>query len=108
MYRIHDIIGADNSLYSRQHLGNLRTYVFEDLLNRGLRFFGFEVRHVINITDVGHLTDDADAGEDKMEVAARRTGESAADIAARYERQWKEDCRRVGCLPRSWAATRLF
>jgi cysteinyl-tRNA synthetase len=58
---------------------------------------GYRVTHVINITDVGHLTDDADAGEDKMEVAARRSGRSAEEIAQQYTRQWKDDCRRVGC-----------
>jgi cysteinyl-tRNA synthetase len=87
------------TVYGPQHVGNLRPYLFADLLRRTLEGEGLRVTHVINITDVGHLTDDADAGEDKMEVAARRTGERAAEIAARYERQWKEDCRRVGCLP---------
>ena len=54
--------------------------------------------HVINITDVGHLTDDADAGDDKMELAARRTGRRAEEIAAEYTAQWQRDCRRVNCL----------
>ena len=65
------IYSCGPTVYSRQHLGNLRTYVFADLLNRTLRYLGFGVRHVINITDVGHLQSDADTGDDKMEKAAR-------------------------------------
>ena len=55
------------TVYDHAHIGNLRTYVFEDLLRRVLEFGGHEVRHVVNITDVGHLVSDADEGEDKME-----------------------------------------
>jgi cysteinyl-tRNA synthetase len=86
------------TVYSAQHIGNLRPYLFADLLRRVLEAEGYRVTHVINITDVGHLTDDADAGEDKMEVAARRSGRRAEEIAQQYTRQWKDDCRRVGCL----------
>ncbi len=86
------------TVYSAQHIGNLRPYLFADLLRRTLELEGLRVTHVVNITDVGHLTDDADAGEDKMELAAKRSGRRAADIAAEYERQWKHDCARVGCL----------
>ena len=86
------------TVYSAQHIGNLRPYLFADLLRRVLEADGYRVTHVINITDVGHLTDDADAGEDKMEVAARRSGRRAEEIAQQYTRQWKDDCRRVGCL----------
>jgi len=87
------------TVYSAQHIGNLRPYLFADLLRRTLEHAGLRVTHVINITDVGHLTDDADAGEDKMEVAAKRTGRRAEELAAEYEQQWKRDCARVGCLP---------
>jgi cysteinyl-tRNA synthetase len=87
------------TVYSRQHLGNLRTYVFADLLNRGLRFFGFEVRHVINITDVGHLTGDVDSGEDKVEKAAREQQLSAWDIAAKWTRVFQEDLAKLHCRP---------
>jgi len=87
------------TVYSAQHIGNLRPYLFADLLRRSLETEGLRVTHVINITDVGHLTDDADAGEDKMEMAARKAGRRAGEIAAEYEAQWEQDCRRVGCLP---------
>ncbi len=79
------------TVYSRQHIGNLRTYVFSDLLVRGLRLFGFEVKQVINITDVGHLTDDSDDGEDKMEQAAAASGETAWDVAERWTTIFRED-----------------
>ena len=62
------------TVYNFVHIGNLRTYIFEDLLRRTITHAGFTVRHVMNITDVGHLTSDADSGEDKMEVGSRRTG----------------------------------
>ena len=87
------------TVYAPQHIGNLRPYVFADLLKRTLLALGNEVKHVINITDVGHLTDDADSGEDKMEVAARKSGERAEDIAARYTQAWADDVERMGCLP---------
>jgi cysteinyl-tRNA synthetase len=84
------------TVYSRQHIGNLRPYLFADLLVRALRLAGLAVTHVINVTDVGHLTqDDFDAGEDKMEKAARESGRSAQEIAAEYTRQWLEDRRRL-------------
>jgi cysteinyl-tRNA synthetase len=85
------------TVYSAQHIGNLRPYLFADLLRRALLAEGLRVTHVVNITDVGHLTDDADAGEDKMEAAARRTGRRAADIAAEYTAQWLADRRRLNC-----------
>src|SRR5262245_12613606 len=86
------------TVYSAQHVGNMRPNVFADLLKRALLLEGLRVTHVVNITDVGHLTDDADAGEDKMEVAARRSGRRAADIAAEFTAQWLRDRRRLGCL----------
>ncbi len=92
------IYSCGPTVYSPQHIGNLRPYLFADLLRRTLESEGLRVTHVINVTDVGHLTDDADAGEDKMELAARRTGRRASEIAAEFEAQWRRDCRRVGCL----------
>jgi cysteinyl-tRNA synthetase len=86
------------TVYSPQHIGNLRPYLVADLLKRALLAEGLRVTHVINITDVGHLTDDADAGDDKMELAAKRTGRRAEEIAAEYTVQWQRDCRRVNCL----------
>ncbi len=62
------------TVYNYPHIGNMRAYVFADTLGRTLTFKGYELTHVINITDVGHLTDDADAGEDKMEKMAAETG----------------------------------
>ena len=69
------------TVYNYQHIGNMRAYVFADTLGRVLSYKGFKLTHVINITDVGHLTDDADAGEDKMEKMAASQGKSAWDIA---------------------------
>ena len=72
------------TVYNFAHIGNMRTYIFEDVLRRALEMAGYKVRHVMNVTDVGHLTSDADEGEDKMLVAMRREGRSAHDIAAFY------------------------
>jgi cysteinyl-tRNA synthetase len=72
------------TVYDYQHIGNFRTFLFEDVLKRVLEWNGYRVRHVMNITDVGHLTSDADTGEDKMEKGARRTGKSAWEIASLY------------------------
>lgn len=91
------------TVYDYAHIGNLRTYVFEDILRRVLTRNGFEVRHVVNITDVGHLTSDADEGEDKMEKGSRRTGESAWAIARRYTDAFVEDWRALNLLePSVW------
>jgi cysteinyl-tRNA synthetase len=88
------------TVYSPQHLGNMRPYLFADLLKRALLREGLRVTHVINVTDVGHLTqDDVDQGEDKMEKAARESGRRAADIAAEYQAQWEHDLRRLNVLP---------
>jgi cysteinyl-tRNA synthetase len=87
------------TVYAPQHIGNLRSQIFADLLKRALLAQGLRVIHVINVTDVGHLTDDADAGEDKIERAAAERGQSAAQIAQQYTEQWLRDRERVGCLP---------
>ncbi|HVF63910.1 MAG TPA: cysteine--tRNA ligase [Casimicrobiaceae bacterium] len=79
------------TVYDYQHIGNFRTFLFEDVLVRVLRFNGYRVRHVMNITDVGHLTSDADEGEDKMEKGARRTGKTAWEIAQLYTDAFLED-----------------
>jgi cysteinyl-tRNA synthetase len=87
------------TVYSPQHIGNLRPVLFADLLKRALLAEGLAVRHVTNVTDVGHLTDDAhDTGDDKMELAARRSGRRAEEIAAEYTEQWLRDRRRLNCL----------
>lgn len=79
------------TVYDYAHIGNLRTYIFEDILRRVLEFNGYLVRHVMNITDVGHLTSDADEGEDKMEKGSRRTGQSAWEIAEMYTAAFRHD-----------------
>jgi len=79
------------TVYNYAHLGNLRTFVFEDILKRVLRYNGFEIKHVMNITDVGHLTGDRDMGEDKLAAGARREGKSAWDIAKFYEAAFRQD-----------------
>ena len=91
------------TVYDYAHIGNLRTYIFEDVLRRALEFHGYEVLHVMNITDVGHLTSDADTGEDKIEKGARRTGKSAWEIAEIYSDAFKEDLRQLNILdPGIW------
>ncbi len=72
------------TVYNYAHIGNLRAYLFDDILRRTLEYFGYKVTHVMNITDVGHLTDDEDEGEDKMLKSSRETGKSVWDIAAFY------------------------
>ncbi len=72
------------TVYNYAHIGNLRTYIFEDILRRTLIKAGYKVKHVMNITDVGHLTGDGDDGEDKMNKRAKETGKSVWDIAAFY------------------------
>lgn len=79
------------TVYNYAHIGNLRTYVFEDILKRVLKFNGYKVKHVMNITDVGHLTSDADEGEDKIEKGAKREGKTAWEIAEFYTRAFKND-----------------
>lgn len=83
------------TVYAYQHVGNMRAYVFADTLGRTLSRFGYALRHVINITDVGHLTSDADTGDDKMERAATRAGKSAWDIAAYYQADFEADLARL-------------
>ncbi|MDA1300042.1 MAG: cysteine--tRNA ligase [Proteobacteria bacterium] len=89
------------TVYNFAHLGNLRTYLFEDLLRRTLEMAGYRVNHVMNVTDVGHLTSDADTGEDKMEVGARRTGMSAWELAEFYADAFREDLVRLNVKPPS-------
>ena len=79
------------TVYGTAHIGNMRAYVFADILNKTLKDAGFNVKHVMNITDVGHLTDDGDEGEDKMLVAMRREGLTAFQIAERYTEIFMKD-----------------
>ncbi|NLE01271.1 MAG: cysteine--tRNA ligase [Fibrobacter sp.] len=91
------------TVYNFAHIGNLRTYIFEDVLKRTLLALGYRVRHVVNITDVGHLTSDADSGEDKMEKGAQREGKSVWDIADFFTGKFKENIKELNILdPDIW------
>ena len=79
------------TVYNYPHIGNMRAYVFADVLGRTLTSHGYALKHVINITDVGHLTDDADAGEDKMEKMAASRAQSIWDIAKHYTQAFHND-----------------
>ena len=83
------------TVYHFAHIGNLRSYVMEDILERTLNFLGYNVKRVMNITDVGHLTSDADEGEDKMLVGAKREHKSVLEIAKFYTDAFKKDCDRL-------------
>lgn len=84
------------TVYNFAHIGNLRTYIFEDLLARTIRL-RHPLTHVMNVTDVGHLVSDADDGEDKMELGAAREGKSAWDIAKFYEEKFWADYDALNC-----------
>jgi cysteinyl-tRNA synthetase len=86
------------TVYHYAHIGNLRTYIFEDLLRRTLEFVGFPVKHVMNITDVGHLTSDADAGEDKMQKGAKREGKTVWEVADFYTKAFMADITRLNIV----------
>ena len=83
------------TVYNFAHIGNLRTYIFEDILRRTLEYAGYRVTHVMNVTDVGHLTDDADEGEDRMFVGARKTGKTVWEIAEFYTKAFFTDLERL-------------
>jgi cysteinyl-tRNA synthetase len=86
------------TVYFFAHIGNLRTYIFEDILKRVLLFNNFRVKHVMNITDVGHLTSDADEGEDKMLKGAKREGKTVWEIAKYYEDAFMNDIHKLNIL----------
>ncbi|MGM5483376.1 MAG: cysteine--tRNA ligase [Nanobdellota archaeon] len=83
------------TVYNYAHIGNLRTYIFEDILRRTLEYNEFEVNHVMNITDVGHLTDDGDEGEDKLEKSAEKEKKSVLDISKFYTDAFFEDINKL-------------
>lgn len=92
------------TVYNYPHIGNMRAYVFADILGRALSHKGYRLTHVINITDVGHLTDDADAGEDKMEKMARQQAQSIWDIAAHYTQAYWADIKALNIRqPAKWS-----
>ena len=79
------------TVYCYAHIGNLRAYLFMDTLRRALKYNGYKLKHVMNITDVGHLTSDADEGEDKMMVAAKRENKDPWEIAQFYMDKFLND-----------------
>ena len=83
------------TVYHFAHIGNLRSYIMEDVLEKYLRYAGYNVKRVMNITDVGHLTSDADEGEDKMLKGAKREHKSVMEIAKFYTDAFFEDCRKL-------------
>ncbi len=83
------------TVYHYAHIGNLRTYISEDILEKGLEYLGYNVLRVMNVTDVGHLENDSDDGEDKMEKSAKREHKSVYEIAEFYERAFFEDCAKL-------------
>src|SRR3989344_8850015 len=97
------IYSCGPTVYSYQHIGNLRSYIFPDILKRILIYNKYKVKHLINVTDVGHLTSDADEGEDKIEKAAIKEGKSAKEIADFYFKIFKEDFEKLNILnPDKW------
>ncbi len=91
------------TVYWYQHIGNLRTYVFTDILKRILVYDRFKVKHIMNVTDVGHLTSDDDSGEDKMEKAAKKEGKKASEIAKFYFNQFVADFKKLNISePDKW------
>ncbi|MBB4612491.1 cysteine--tRNA ligase [Novosphingobium taihuense] len=104
---VHDgearVYSCGPTVYNYPHIGNMRAYVFADILGRTLSFKGLKLTHVINITDVGHLTDDADDGEDKMEKMARAQAQSIWDIAQHYTQAYWEDVKALNIRqPARW------
>ena len=83
------------TVYHYAHIGNLRTYINEDILEKSLNYLGYKVTRCMNITDVGHLTSDADTGEDKMVKGAKREHKSVLDIASYYTEEFKKDCNKL-------------
>lgn len=83
------------TVYHFAHIGNLRCYIMEDVLEKSLRYIGYEVKRVMNITDVGHLSSDADTGEDKMLNGAKRENKTVYDIAKQYTDAFFNDCKRL-------------
>ena len=87
------------TVYNFMHIGNLRTFFFEDILVRVLKYNGYEVKYIMNITDVGHLVSDSDEGDDKMEKSAKQLGKSVWDIAQFYTDAFLNDIKRMNILP---------
>jgi len=86
------------TIYWYQHIGNMRTYIFNDILKRVLLYNKFKVKHVMNYTDVGHLTSDEDTGEDKIEKAAKKEGKTAREITDYYSKVFEQDCKKLNII----------
>lgn len=86
------------TVYGRAHIGNLRAYVHADIVKRTLEFIGYKVKHVMNITDVGHLTSDADEGEDKLQQSAKKENTTAWKISKRYTKTFLSDLKRINVI----------
>jgi cysteinyl-tRNA synthetase len=86
------------TVYMYSHIGNFRAYVFADTLRRVMEYLGYKVRHVMNVTDVGHLTSDEDTGEDKLEKGAREEGKTPEEIARFYEQAFFDDAAKLNIL----------
>jgi len=83
------------TVYRKAHIGNMRVYTFSDVVSRTLKFFGYRVLNVMNITDIGHLAGDGDEGEDKVEMAAKELGKSASEVAKFYTDLFMEDLKKL-------------
>ena len=83
------------TVYHFAHIGNLRSYIMEDILERTLTHLGYNVKRAMNITDVGHLSSDGDSGEDKMLIGAKRENKTVLQIAAEYTEAFKQDCAKL-------------
>ena len=92
------------TVYWYQHIGNLRSYIFADILKRTFLYNGYKVKHVVNVTDVGHLTSDEDEGEDKIEKAAQKEHRTAKEISKYYWRAFRDDFKKLNILePDIWS-----
>lgn len=98
------IYSCGPTVYWYQHIGNLRSYIFADILRRIFEYNQYKVKQVINVTDVGHLTSDADEGEDKMEKAAHKEGKKAEEISKFYFNEFEKDLKKINILkPSIWS-----
>ena len=91
------------TVYWYQHIGNLRSYIFSDILKRVLIYNRYKINHIMNVTDVGHLTSDADSGDDKIEKAAKKEGKKAEDISNYYLKVFRDDFKKLNIIePNKW------
>ena len=91
------------TVYWYQHIGNMRAYIFSDVLKRVILYNGLKVKHIINVTDVGHLTSDSDEGEDKIEIAAQKEGKTAQSISKYYFEIFLKDFQKLNLIePNKW------